>query len=962
MQSGGISAHDLSLDDDLSQPLSDIHAVEVISRLEQAVNQCRLDTPQRALDLSGLVIQIGELRHEPCEIALGMMLYADTLSLAGAGDLQTSWDMLDKAADLYLSCDDMVGWARTRIGRLGISYQVQRADEALADVAKAEAIFVRHDEYGKLLALRINTAAMYLFRGQYEDGLILLKRALQQAESDSMVAHPYTSSICASIGYAHSYLGNLEMAEAYYERAYQLDIKNEAFTQATISQISLSYIAQARCNYQEALRLLLNTQYLDDSSESRRLAIHFGLNQAELNIELNRYDEAYRLLQDTASQAEQLADQYHFGYALMLMGNLLVRTNRYAQASDILAKADVMFGLLGSDTSQARIRLQQGLIALKQNDEVAAQPFIDSAAAHFERLNHTANLARARLLQIELHLQRNDIEQALKYTFETMQLAEKSNIPTLKYQVQYLLGRVAEAESKPAQAIVRYLTACETVWDLQRSLTITIRPDFMVDKHDAAHAMIRLLLEQDNATGAFETVERIKAQIVLNELANRASLRWKIDTPETQSMVDELDRLRAQHQYVYRQLNPSPVERNTSDQMSIEQHQRLTRENSEREYRMQQLTEQLYLEAANDEHTQLVSTPDLAAIRQHISPTSAMLAYYDDGETMWGFIITRDVIRAHRLTISVQHASRMLSYLYDKIDFALDMRDQAAVLEQLEADIQKLLADLYECIVEPLLSQLVPRQQLTIVPYGSLHYLPFSALYDGEQYLVERFDLTILPAASLLTRRTVTHDNVRARVIGHTWNGHLRSVIEEATMVNELFGGEIYLEETAVAAALEALPCTLLHICTHGEFRIDQPEISFLQLDDCQLYTDDLLQHDMHYQLVVLSSCETGRAEVAPGDELIGLGRGFLYAGAGAVMTTLWRIESDHASELMHSFYQQAAQGNRIDRALANAQRGLLANPASRHPIFWAPFQLTGQNGSLLSTHHTVMADNFYSV
>jgi CHAT domain-containing protein len=326
------------------------------------------------------------------------------------------------------------------------------------------------------------------------------------------------------------------------------------------------------------------------------------------------------------------------------------------------------------------------------------------------------------------------------------------------------------------------------------------------------------------------------------------------------------------------------------------------------------------------------------------------VAYYDDGQALWGFIITRDQeIQAHRLPTTVDHYTYLLNCLYDKMDFALDLQDDPDLLTQLTRDTQEILRDMDQVVMAPLREKIPAHDKLIIVPYGSLHYVPFSALYDGHQYLIQQYDVTILPAASLVLRETPQHETMRARVIGHSWNGYLPSVIEEAEMVHQLCEGDLYIEADANVSALAGAACKILHICAHGEFRIDRPEISFIQLDDCQLYTDDLLQNDMHYQLVVLSSCETGRADIAPGDELIGLGRGFLYAGAGAVLTTLWRIESNHASNLMKTFYEHLLEGHTTDKALRLAQIALLSNAESQHPVFWAPFQLTGTAEALVS-------------
>src|SRR5262249_5005347 len=140
----------------------------------------------------------------------------------------------------------------------------------------------------------------------------------------------------------------------------------------------------------------------------------------------------------------------------------------------------------------------------------------------------------------------------------------------------------------------------------------------------------------------------------------------------------------------------------------------------------------------------------------------------------------------------------------------------------------------------------------------------------------------------------------------------------------------------------QAPPTQILHIASHAAFRLDQPDLSFIELADGQLLTDDLLQEDLGYELVTLSACETGRTQVAAGDELIGLGRGFLYAGAGALAASLWRVADEVALPLMSGFYGALHAGASKASALRTAQLALLQADPELHPAFWGPFQLVG--------------------
>jgi CHAT domain-containing protein len=163
-------------------------------------------------------------------------------------------------------------------------------------------------------------------------------------------------------------------------------------------------------------------------------------------------------------------------------------------------------------------------------------------------------------------------------------------------------------------------------------------------------------------------------------------------------------------------------------------------------------------------------------------------------------------------------------------------------------------------------------------------------------------------------------------------------------MVQRLFSGTLCAGEAANRAALQTNPTQILHIATHGEHRLDQPDLSYLQLADGQLYADDTLQQDMSYELVTLSACETGRANVAASDELIGLGRGFLYAGAGALLVSMWQVPDISTLYFMERFYKALSTGHSKGSALRQAQQFMLAEESWLHPAFWGAFQLIGDD------------------
>jgi CHAT domain-containing protein len=150
----------------------------------------------------------------------------------------------------------------------------------------------------------------------------------------------------------------------------------------------------------------------------------------------------------------------------------------------------------------------------------------------------------------------------------------------------------------------------------------------------------------------------------------------------------------------------------------------------------------------------------------------------------------------------------------------------------------------------------------------------------------------------------------------------------------------VHLDAAATQAALrDALAgADVLHLACHGQFRADSPSFSSLHLADGPLTLHDAAGLPLQAQLVTLSACETGLSKVAPGDELLGLVRGFLLGGARRVLATHWTVDDASTAALMAQFYDEVLAGARPATALRRAQQALAQTQP--HPYFWAAFAL----------------------
>jgi CHAT domain-containing protein len=234
-----------------------------------------------------------------------------------------------------------------------------------------------------------------------------------------------------------------------------------------------------------------------------------------------------------------------------------------------------------------------------------------------------------------------------------------------------------------------------------------------------------------------------------------------------------------------------------------------------------------------------------------------------------------------------------------------------------------------------------------IVPHGVLHSVPFHALFDGTRFLIDAFTISYAPSASVyrLCAAPRPHAGGEALIMGVP-DARAPYIEDEVHAVaRALPQARVFLGDEATAERLAALgpESRIIHLSTHGFFRGDNPMFSSIRLGSGPLNVIDLYQLRLAATLVTLSGCSTGLNVVAAGDEVVGLVRGLLYAGAQSVMLTLWDAFDRSTAVFMQAFYQHLASNPNKARAAQLAMRQVRAEYP--HPFYWAPFVLVGQAG-----------------
>ncbi|MEG3941021.1 CHAT domain-containing protein [Microcoleus sp. S36b_A3] len=240
---------------------------------------------------------------------------------------------------------------------------------------------------------------------------------------------------------------------------------------------------------------------------------------------------------------------------------------------------------------------------------------------------------------------------------------------------------------------------------------------------------------------------------------------------------------------------------------------------------------------------------------------------------------------------------------------------------------------LYKWMVAPLEEDLQKCETDTIsfVVDRGLRGMPFAALHDGKQFLVEKYSLSLMPSINLTDSRYVDLRNSQVLAMGASEFSELNplpAVPAEIAAISREWPGASFLNEGFTLENLkqqhQSRPFGIIHLATHGEFRPGAPSNSFIQLWDSRLRLDQLQNlrlNNPQVNLLVLSACRT-----AVGDESAELGFGglALQAGVQTALGSLWYVSDEGTLGLMNEFYQHLKTAPIKAAALREAQIAML--------------------------------------
>ena len=558
-------------------------------------------------------------------------------------------------------------------------------------------------------------------------------------------------------------------------------------------------------------------------------------------------------------------------------------------------------------------------------------------------------LLRLRTLRAAAHRQLGENQVSDALLTATLAEAQQRGYPQIELRCLVALGTHALASGRKDEAR-QLLGAALAKFEMLRATLPSeeFRLSFRSDQTSLFNGLIALALAAGQTEEALQLVERARSYTLL-ELANGeipAALQPRDDFEA--ALLEKLSGLRSELNWFYHQLNRLPMGDEPLSAAAVAQ---LQQGANQREMEIATLVRQL--RQRSDEDDRPGRGPDAApgtglaleALQRQLAGDTALVEYFTLGDRLLAFVLTGSAVEI----VDIEQPLSQVEQTIHQLRFQIDtLRHGGAHLERhlprLTERCNYYLRQLHAALIEPLLPH-VYGQRLAIVPVGALHYVPFQALHSGRCHLIEEVEVCIAPSAGVLLFCLEQARSKPQRFVLIGAPDERTPLLErEIAALHELIPtAEVRIGEDATVGAVRSLApeADVLHLACHGQFRPDNPMFSALHLADGWLTARDAYDLRLRCSLVTLSACETGINAVTPGDELLGLVRGFLAAGAPALLVSLWPVDDATTVQFMQHFYTAWLSGATLAAAHRAAQCALLAQ--SPHPFYWSPFVLFGR-------------------
>ena len=812
----------------------------------------------------------------------------------------------DRALEIWQELQEKRGEALSRVMQGDLLMMHDRDADALVALQTAESLAREIGDPIQLATALVDHNFLAIRQGQWQDALVLLNEAQTLVAEKN--AEPYLAAkIANSFGEIYEAYGQLDTALSYFRES---------------------------------------LWYFRDVGHDVKGSVTAGIKVGRVLASLKNFDAAKQQMQESLAIAVGTNNAWTIGSSHEDFGTVLLKAGSYEQARLEFLAAISYFTTSKSERPLARATMYLGQTEYLLGNLAGARQAYETALRFFTKTLDYTNEAALRFGLGKLALQQGQLDKAQENLTRSIELTENLR---------------ENASSKD------------------------LRSSFLDSVHDRYETYVEWLMtrytregNQQRAVDAFNAAERGRARALLDSLSD---YQRELRKPSDPSLLSEEAALQKKEQQLI-DARDSLLSAGGTEKEKADLNQKL------RDVRAQVETLNARINSSAKFNDLLRSEPlSYERIRSEITNSETSLLSYSLGDgKSFAWVVTKDGLDTFELPNkkTIENAANDL----------LDRLQRPPANETEQTELQTAIDNVSRLVVEPVAAKL-QTSRLIVVPDGILQYVPFQVLKTSSaETMISKFDIVDTPSASALAivqrqrlRRqpaakllvgfgdavfssdyaplpaSSQTDATAERSKGSSRFRDLPSVFNaerELRAISDLTGNNstFYTQYDATREKLLSVDLSqfrILHVVTHGVLDDQQPELSGLVLSmvdgnarpiDGFVSLADIYKLRAPVDLVVLSACHTALGNNLRGEGLVGVTRGFMYAGASGVVASLWKVDDRATAELMKYFYTNLLQrGMGPAAALRAAQNEIRSQPKWSAPYYWAGFTFQGDYG-----------------
>ena len=731
-------------------------------------------------------------------------------------------------------------------------------------------------------------------------------------------------------------VNDFRRAEGLFEEALRgAQDASMTVTEAEI-EANLGNLETYRGNYGDALRYLELSRTKYDMLGMPHQSAIAELEIADIYGELGLLTEALSIYKRIVPTLKLLKLRTEEARARTHYGNVIARLGSYRAAERQWRAAVRIFDAEENSVGAGRAKLALARAALTRNDHQTARDLVCQARGTLGVTDNQRHHLEAILLEAEIEIECGSIDKA-----ETLlaDLADRARrLEQRRYSLSALnaMGRTALARGNRSAAKTAFRKAAAIAEALRAPLAgEEFRMALLAATIEPFENLSRLFINERKFAEALKWVERARSRSIADSMIGNAPK----DDRRPDALASKASDLRERLNWLYSRL----------DRGEAIDNKKLTQESRRLERQLSDLTRRIGSSAVKGvrpgDLPNVTDDLDTGNLQKQLGTRRALIEFVEYDGWFSAFVVSDSNIEYAEKLVESKSISADLEAL--RFQFA-SLRYGAANLAGLAQALKRRADSILERLYQRLFSRIetsIGNKHLVIVPSGVLNYVPFPALRNEETYLIERREIVKSPAAAIWQARANAGSRRPQGVLLIGFADESIPLVDKEieTLSRLLPDAHAYTGDSSTFAEYMRMAPgkKVIHIACHGTFRSDNPLYSSLHLADGWVTVNDIRKQKLNAELVTLSACETGLTAVGAGEEIFGLARGFLSAGARNILLSLWAVNDASASHLMQSFYTAMQRGDSIAASLQKAQIEQIE--LGEHPYFWAPFYLIGR-------------------